>query len=58
MLYRNGEAVRTLTARGTRLWPTCERRHDLDPRGPDGDVHEASFSSAIWNHLVDENTGN
>ena len=42
------------TAHGTRLWPTCDRRHTLDPRGPEGDVHEAAFSSPIWQHLVDD----
>ena len=53
VLYRHGEAMRTLTARGTRLWPTCERRHSLDPRGPEGPVHETPFVSPIWSHLVD-----
>ena len=53
VLYRDGEAVRTLTARGTRLWPSCDQRHPLDPRGTGGEVHEASFSSPIWNHLVE-----
>lgn len=53
VLYRNGEAVRTLTAKGTRLWPTCDRRHPLDPRGSDGPVHETPFSSTIWAHLAD-----
>jgi hypothetical protein len=53
VLYRHGEAVRTLTAKGTRLWPTCDRRHPLDPRGTDGPVHEPPFSSPIWEHLVD-----
>ena len=53
VLYRHGEAVRTLTARGTRLWPTCEKRHTLDPRGEDGPVHEEPFSSPIWQHLVE-----
>jgi len=54
VLYRNGEAVRTLTAKGTRLWPTCDRRHPLDPRGEDGPVHEKAFSSPVWQHLVEE----
>ena len=54
VLYRNGEAVRTLTAKGTRLWPTCDRRHPLDPRGEDGPVHEKAFSSPMWQHLVEE----
>lgn len=53
VLYRNGAAVRTLTARGTRLGPTCDRRHALDPRGQDGQVHEAAFVSPIWSHLAD-----
>ena len=54
VLYRNGEAVRTLTAKATRLWPSCERRHPLDPRGEDGPVHEQPFSSSIWSHLVED----
>lgn len=54
VLYRNGVALRTLTAKGTRLWPTCERRHSLDPRGTDGAVHEPHFQSTIWSHLVDD----
>ncbi len=52
VLYRHGEAVRTLTARGTRLWPTCDRRHTLDPRGAEGPVHEVPFRSTIWSHLA------
>lgn len=54
VLYRNGEALRTLTAKGTRLWPTCDQRHSLDPRGADGPVHEPVFSSNIWQHLADD----
>ena len=54
VLYRSGAAVRTLTARGTRLWPSCDRRHPLDPRGESGPVHEKPFSSPIWQHLVDD----
>jgi len=52
VLYRHGQAVRTLTARGTRLWPTCDRRHPLDPRGAEGPVHEVPFRSTIWSHLA------
>ncbi|MGI9233382.1 MAG: hypothetical protein ACR2RD_07100 [Woeseiaceae bacterium] len=54
VLYRHGKAIRTLTARGTRLTKSCERRHDLDPRGTKGAVHESPFQSDIWSHLVDE----
>lgn len=54
VLYRHGEANRTLTARGTRLLPTCDNRHSLDPRGPDGPVHEPTFSSPIWQHLTED----
>ncbi len=51
VLYRDGKATRTLTAKGTRLLPTCDTRHALDPRGPDGPVHEIPFQSTIWQHL-------
>jgi hypothetical protein len=54
VLYRHGEAIRTLTAKGTRLLPTCDNRHLLDPRGPDGPVHETPFSSPIWQHLTED----
>ncbi len=53
LLYRDGVAVRTLTAKGTRLSPTCDQRHPLDPRGVEGPVHEAPFQSNIWEVLVD-----
>lgn len=52
VLYRDGQAVRTLTAKGTRLLPTCDERHSLDPRGPGELVHEPAFQSPIWQHLV------
>ncbi|MFT6957775.1 MAG: hypothetical protein ACJAYC_002790 [Halieaceae bacterium] len=51
VLYRNGIATRTLTAKGTRLLPTCDARHSLDPRGPDGPLHEPAFQSSIWQPL-------
>jgi len=54
VLYRGGEAVRTLTARGKRIGHDCSKRHPLDARGVDGAVHETPFSSPIWSHLVDE----
>jgi len=41
VLYRGGVAVRTLNVRGVKLSPAADRRHALDPRGLDGDVHEA-----------------
>ncbi|MBN95973.1 MAG: hypothetical protein CL928_18180 [Deltaproteobacteria bacterium] len=40
LLYRGGEAIRTLRAHGTRLAPTADKRVPWDPRGPEGDVHE------------------
>lgn len=40
ILYRNGAAVRTLTARGVKLSPVADRRVSFDPRGADGPVHE------------------
>ena len=54
VLYRHGEAVRTLTARGTRLSPECDQRHALDVRGEQGPVHEEPFCSTIWSHLVED----
>lgn len=53
VLYRHGKAVRTLTASGTRLLPTCHSRHPLDPRGEEGQVHETPFVSPIWAHLAE-----
>lgn len=52
VLYRNGEATRTLTAHGVRMSPSCDKRHDLDPRGITGDVHEKPFQASIWQHLA------
>ena len=53
VLYRDGVATRTLTAIGKRLTRDCTARHELDPRGPDGPVHEEPFKATIWSHLVD-----
>jgi hypothetical protein len=52
VLYRNGKANRTLTARGVRVSPLANIRHPLDPRGVDGPVHETPFQATIWSHLV------
>ncbi len=54
VLYRDGLALRTLTARGKRISATCDARHELDPRGTDGPVHEEPFQAEIWKHLLDE----
>ena len=54
VLYRDGKAIRTLTAKGTRLAPTCDARHALDPRGAEGPVHEEPFQADIWSHLIDD----
>ena len=51
VLYRHGIATRTLTAKGTRLLPSCDERHSMDTRGPEGPVHEPAFQSTIWQHL-------
>ena len=56
VLYRDGIATRTLTARGNRLSPTCDRRHTLDPRGSEGPVHESPFRAGIWKHLEESPT--
>jgi len=54
VLYRNGKAIRTLTARGNRLSPACQYRHSEDPRGSDGPVHGDIVQASIWEHLLDE----
>lgn len=48
VLYRNGVAVRTLTANGYRLAPTADRRLADDPRGIDGAVHEISDDTRVF----------
>ena len=52
LLYRDGIAVRTLTARGQKLSDNDKVRHALDPRGPDGKIHGETFRAPIWSHLV------
>ena len=52
VLYRDSVAVRTLTARGRRLSRRCDVRHEWDPRGPDGPVHEEPFNANIWSNLA------
>jgi hypothetical protein len=52
VLYRDGQAIRTLTAKGVRLSKDCRQRHARDPRGAEGPVHEARFRADIWSHLV------
>ncbi|NWF70496.1 MAG: hypothetical protein HXY40_15515 [Chloroflexi bacterium] len=48
VLYRNGVAVRTLTANGHKLAPTAARRLPDDPRGLDGPVHEQSPQTRVF----------
>jgi hypothetical protein len=48
VLYRQGTAVRTLTARGTKLSPFTSHRHPLDPRGADGPVHENRSTTYVY----------
>ena len=52
LLYRNGIATRTLTAKGKRLSYNCDKRLNVDPRGQDGPVHEAPFLTQIWAELA------
>ena len=40
LLYRNGKAVRTMRAMGTKLRPMANERVMFDPRGAEGPVHE------------------
>jgi hypothetical protein len=57
VLYRDGSAVRTLTARGMKLTDDPSVRHALDPRGSEGEVHGPTFSSEIWSHLLNDTRG-
>lgn len=41
VLYRHGALVRTMMASGRRLSVDTSVRHELDPRGADGPVHES-----------------
>lgn len=48
VLYRDGVAVRTLTAHGARVGATAALRVPIDPRGPDGPVHEARSVTRVF----------
>ncbi len=48
LLYRHGNAARTLHARGTLLSPDASRRLPYDPRGPDGPVHELVRATQVF----------
>ena len=48
LLYRHGEAVRTLVAHGSRLSPDPSLRYYTDPRGRDGPVHEALKATQVF----------
>jgi len=48
LLYRDGIAVRTLTAQGHKLAPVADRRLPWDPRGPDGPVHNELRDTHVW----------
>lgn len=52
VLYRDGVAIRTLTANAKRLTEDCTVRHASDPRGQDGPVHGEQAQATIWEHLV------
>jgi hypothetical protein len=48
LLYRQGKAVRTLLATGTKISPFFHVRLPLDPRGPDGPVHEEISQTFVF----------
>jgi len=52
LLYRGGEAVRTLTADGTRLARTARHRLAHDPRGIRGPVHEKRTETHVFSEPV------
>ena len=48
MLYRDGKLVRTMNVTGKLLTRDTSKRIDLDPRGSDGDVHEAPSTTQVF----------
>ena len=48
LLYRDGLAVRCLTANGTKIAPVADRRVAWDPRGPSGAVHEPLRATSVF----------
>ncbi len=48
LLYRQGEALRTLTAHGTRRAYSAAARLDWDPRGVEGPVHAPPDATLAW----------
>lgn len=48
VLYRHGEAVRTLLATGYKLTADTSRRVAFDPRGQAGDVHEHHSTTTVF----------
>ncbi len=48
VLYRHGTAVRTLRANGVRVATRAGQRVAADPRGRDGDVHQARGITTVY----------
>ncbi|MBE7513612.1 MAG: hypothetical protein HS103_12465 [Anaerolineales bacterium] len=48
ILYRDGIAVRTLTAHGMRIAPLADRRVAFDPRGAEGEVHPTPGETHVF----------
>lgn len=48
LLYRDGVALRALSAEGQRIGPCAARRLDWDPRGAEGPVHEPRSEAYVW----------
>lgn len=47
-MYRNGALVRIMTVSGVRLAARADARVSFDPRGADGDVHEARSTTHVF----------
>ncbi len=54
VLYRNGVAVRTLTAYGQKIAPVADRRVPWDPRGTDGPVHQLPSETQVFKKVKSE----
>lgn len=54
VLYRGGELVRTLRVTGVRLSRRTTTRHELDPRGADGPVHDGLPQTLAFTGATDD----
>ena len=52
VLYRDGNAVRTLHAQGYKIAPQANQRLTNDPRGLEGDVHDIRSTTQVFKSRI------